>query len=183
MKPDPDEEAAALDVAPQSAADPLPPRVPFALEGVIGALLMGLLCLITFANVVTRYFTDVSLAFTEEFSVAMMVVLALAGAGAAFGRGSHIRMGFVADQLPPRGRLALEALVLLLSLVLFALLAWYGARLTLDEFRFEVGSPGLGVPQWLYTVWLPLCCLAICARIGGRLVRVLRARRSLPGGH
>ena len=62
-------------------------------------------------------------------------------------------------------------------------MSWFGAKLAYDEYRFEVLSPGLGVPQWLYTVWLPLCCLAICARICGRLVRVLRARRSLPGGH
>ena len=160
-------------------ADDLPPRVPVSLEGAIGAGLMALLCVITFANVITRYLPNVSLAFTEEFSVTLMVILALVGAAAAFARGQHLRMGFAADKLPPVPRLWLEALVLLLGMALFALIAWYGARLTWDEFSFEVSSSGLGVPQWLYTIWLPVLCVVVCARIAGRIARVLRAAGTL----
>jgi TRAP-type C4-dicarboxylate transport system permease small subunit len=58
---------------------------------------------------------------------------------------------------------------------MFAAIAWYGARLTWDEYRFEVLSPGLGVPQWLYTVTLPALSALICLRIAGRLVRVFRS--------
>jgi len=160
-------------------ADTLPPRVPVSLEGAIGAGLMALLCVITFANVVTRYLTNVSLAFTEEFSVTLMVILALVGAASAFAKGQHLRMGFAADKLSPVPRLWLEALVLLLGMALFALIAWYGARLTWDEFNFEVSSSGLGVPQWLYTMWLPVLCVVVCARIAGRIARVLQAAGNL----
>jgi len=150
--------------------------VPLSIEGAVGAALMGLLCLITFANVVTRYLTNVSIAFTEEFSVAMMVMLALVGAAAAFARNQHMRMGFLVDGLPARGRRAIELLVLALGCSLFALLVWYGSRLAWDEFRFDVGSPGLGVPQWLYTIWLPVLSALVCARIIGRMIRLVRAR-------
>ena len=160
-------------------ADDRPPRVPVSIEGALGAGLMALMCLITFANVVTRYLTNVSLAFTEEFSVALMVVLALVGAAAAFAKGQHLRMGFAADKLPPVPRLWLEALVLLLGLALFGLLAWYGARLAWDEFQFEVSSSGLGIPQWLYTMWLPVLSGVVCLRIAGRAVRVLRVAAEL----
>jgi hypothetical protein len=40
---------------------------------------MGLLALITFANVLVRYFTSQSFAWTEEFSVFLMIVLAPCG--------------------------------------------------------------------------------------------------------
>ena len=163
-------------------ADDIAPRVPVSLEGAIGAGLMALLCVITFANVVTRYLTNVSLAFTEEFSVALMVILALVGAAAAFAKGQHLRMGFAADKLPPVPRLWLEAAVLVLGMGLFALIAWYGARLTWDEYSFEVSSSGLGVPQWLYTLWLPVLCGVICARIAGRILRVLRAASAVSHG-
>ena len=36
-----------------------------------------------------------------------------------------------------------------LVVLCFGLLAWYGAWLTWDEYRFEVLSSGLGHPQWL----------------------------------
>lgn len=186
MNAHPDEPAdLARDANP---ADERPPRVPVSIEGALGAGLMGLLCLITFANVVTRYLTNVSLAFTEEFSVTLMVILALVGAAAAFAKGQHLRMGFAADKLAPVPRLWLEALVLVMGMVLFGLLVWYGARLTWDEFQFDVSSSGLGVPQWLYTIWLPVLSAVVCLRILGRILRVLRVASELgraaasPGG-
>jgi TRAP-type C4-dicarboxylate transport system permease small subunit len=142
----------------------------------VAAVLMAVLAAITFANVLVRYFTDRSFAFTEEYSVALMVVLTLVGASAAFAADRHIRMTYFVEKLGPVAQRRIEFLVLGLSLLLFLLVTWYGTRLTWDEYRFEVLSPGLGVPQWHYTVALPVIAGVICLRILGRLVRVARAR-------
>jgi TRAP-type C4-dicarboxylate transport system permease small subunit len=55
---------------------------------------------------------------------------------------------------------------------MFAVLAWYGARMAWDDYRYEVTSPALGLPQWVYSVWLPLLSLAIVLR----LLQMMRAR-------
>lgn len=151
-----------------------PPRVPAAIEGTLAAALMATLAAITFGNVLVRYFTDRSFAFTEEYSVALMVVLTLVGAASAFATDRHIRMTFFVERYGRRAQKRLEFLVLGLSLLLFALVTWYGARLAWDEYRFEVLSPGLGVPQWYYTVTLPVLAAVICLRIIGRILRVAR---------
>ena len=44
-----------------------------AIERFLMAASMGVLCLLTMANVLVRYFTDISFAFTEEISVVLMV--------------------------------------------------------------------------------------------------------------
>jgi TRAP-type C4-dicarboxylate transport system permease small subunit len=152
-----------------------PPRIPVTLEGALAAAAMAVLALITFANVLMRYFTDVSIAFTEEYSVAIMVVMTFLGSAAAFGMDRHIRVTFFTDKLSPRAARRVEVFVLACGLAVFAPLAWLGALYTWDEYRFEVLSPGLGVPQWLYTVWMPLMSVVICLRLLGRLLRVLRA--------
>ncbi|MBL8488591.1 MAG: TRAP transporter small permease subunit, partial [Rhodocyclaceae bacterium] len=54
------------------------------IERAVMALAMGLLCCITMANVVVRYLTNISFAFTEEISIALMVVMTLVGAAHAF---------------------------------------------------------------------------------------------------
>ena len=54
---------------------------------------------------------------------------------------------------------------------MFGLLAWYGARMTWVDYSFEVTSPSLGVPQWWYTIWLPLLSSLIALRV---LVLLLR---------
>jgi TRAP-type C4-dicarboxylate transport system permease small subunit len=40
-----------------------------------------------------------------------------------------------------------------------------------DDYDFEVTTPALGIPQWWYTIWLPLLSVLIVARILGALRR------------
>ncbi len=150
------------------------PRISAAIEGALAALLMAVLAAITFGNVLVRYLTDRSFAFTEEYSVALMVVLTLVGASAAFATDRHIRMTYFVEKLSRPAQKRIELLVLGLSLMLFSMVTWYGTWLTWDEYRFEVLSPGLGVPQWFYTAALPVFSAVICLRIAGRFLRVLR---------
>jgi TRAP-type C4-dicarboxylate transport system permease small subunit len=150
------------------------PRVPIAIEQALGAAVMATIACITFANVVVRYLTNISFAFTEEYSVALMVVMVLVGSAAACAGDRHIRMTFFVDRLGADARRRVEIACIALSIVMFAALAWLGARYSWDEYRFEVLSPGLGVPQWLYTVWLPLLSALCVLRLAGRLLRVAR---------
>src|SRR5690606_15934606 len=122
--------------------------VPVAVERTLAAAAMALICVISFANVVVRYFTNVSFAFTEEFSVFLLVFMTFAGASAVFAKGEHIRIGFFVDRLPPRLRTAAEALSLAATAVVFALVLYYGAVFALDQWRYGETSPGLGYPQW-----------------------------------
>ncbi len=165
--------AGAYEDAPP--ADPRnTPRVPIRIKEAAAALAMALICAITFANVVVRYLAHASFAFTEEISVFLLVVLTLVGAAAAFARDLNIRVTFFAEMLAPRPRRALELLGMGLSAVLFTLVAWYGWRFFLDDWKFGTTSPGLGIPQWMYSVWLVVLSVAIVARVLGRLWRVWR---------
>jgi TRAP-type C4-dicarboxylate transport system permease small subunit len=137
---------------------------------------MALICVITFANVVVRYLTNASFAFTEEISVFLLVVLTLVGAAAAFARDRSIRVDFFVLKLPRPAQFALELLGMALSAALFTMVAWYGWRFFLDDVKYETTSPGLGLPQWVYSVWLTVLSVLIVLRILGRLIRVGRAR-------
>jgi TRAP-type C4-dicarboxylate transport system permease small subunit len=149
-------------------------RVPVTIERAVAALSMAAVCVITFANVVVRYLTDVSFAFTEEYSIFLMVVMTLCGSAVAVAADRHIRITFVFDLLPGRLRAFAAVLAWTASLAMFVLLVWLGGRLAYDEWRFEETSPGLGVPQFLYTMWLPILGFVVLLRIVGRLVRAFR---------
>jgi TRAP-type C4-dicarboxylate transport system permease small subunit len=157
----------------QSRGEP-PPRVPVKIEEFFAALAMALICCITFANVVVRYFTDVSFAFTEEFSIFLMVVLTLFGAAAAFARDTNIRMTFITERLPKNVARLAEYLAMALSAAMFAVMAWYGWFLFMDDWQYETTSPGIGIPQWIYTIWLPGLSAVIFLRIVGRIIRLVR---------
>ncbi len=159
---------AGLETAPPET------KVPVTLERALAALAMAALCVVTFANVVTRYLTDVSLAFTEEYSIFLLVVMTLLGSSVAAAADRHIRITILADRLPPPLRRVAELAAWSAALAMFGFLVWYGGRLTYDQWRFEETSPGLGYPQWIYTVWLPLLSAVVAARVAGRIVRTAR---------
>jgi len=129
---------------------------------------MGALCLLTMANVLVRYFTDLSFAFTEEISVVLMVIMTLVGASHAFSSNHHIAILYFVERLP-KLRKAARRLAIGCSLLMFLLLVWFGARMTWDDYQYEVTSPSLGVPQWWYSFWLPALSLLIVIRLIGVL--------------
>ena len=152
-----------------------PPRVPAGIERFFAAMAMALLTLITFANVVVRYLTNFSFAFTEEYSVFLMVVMAFFGASAAFATNRHIRMTFFTERVSGHVARRIEYVLLAIAILMFALLVWYGGKYTYDVWRFEETSAGLGVPVWIYWIWLPMMSAIIVLRLIGRFVRVARA--------
>ncbi|MBM3568828.1 MAG: TRAP transporter small permease [Alphaproteobacteria bacterium] len=162
-----------------ATASPVPIRLARALAGAgleraLAGAAMGVIFVITFANVVVRYLTDVSFAFTEELSIFLMVVMTFLGASAAFALNRHLRMDAAVGLLGAGAKRGIEVLVMALCLTMFGLLVWYGWKLAWDDFKFDTTSPGLGVPQWWYTIWLPLLATVIMARIAERLWRIWR---------
>ncbi|MFT3778174.1 MAG: TRAP transporter small permease [Ottowia sp.] len=157
------------------------PRVPLAIEDWLTVLIMALLALITFANVLVRYFTDASFAWTEEVSIFLMIVLAMVAGSAAVARNRHIRIEYFADSGPEARQRALARFGAAMVALLFALMTVLSARVLYDDVRYGETSPGIGVPQWWYTMWLPIISAAITLRAIGLLRRGGRAAADNPG--
>ena len=137
------------------------------IEDWLTVIIMALLACITFANVLVRYFTDASFAWTEEISIFLMILLAMVAGSAAVARDQHIRIEFLTSGGTATRKRALARLGAACVALLFMLLAVLSARVVWDDWRFEETSPGIGVPQWWYTIWLPVCSLAITIRAIG----------------
>lgn len=149
----------------------------------LAALALLGICLISLGNVVVRYATDASFAFTEEFSVFLLVVLTFGGAAVAARCHVHIRIELVEGFLSPRWRAVLYVLQWAASVLLLGLVVWYGSLLAWEEYGWESLSPGLGYPTWIYIVWLPLLCLAIIWRLTQSMLERCRTSRDTGGQH
>jgi len=169
--------AKASDAAPVAAASPESEPRSLRLEDWLTVIVMASLALITFANVLVRYFTNSSFAWTEEISVFLMIVLALVAGSAAVARDQHIRIEYFAEGGSALRSKRLAQLGALCVAVLFGLIAVLSVRVVWDDYRFGETSPGIGVPQWWYSIWLPVLATLIAARAVGLLVR--RSREAL----
>ncbi|MBX3453281.1 TRAP transporter small permease [Ferrovibrio sp.] len=151
------------------------PFHPLRWEDWLAAIAMGLLAVITFANVLVRYLTDQSFAWTEEYSTALMLILTLAAAGAAVSRDRHIRIELFFSTGSANRQRVLALVSAAASLGAFGILTGLGVKFAYDDFQYDVTSPGIGLPQWWYSSWLPALGLAICLRALIHLIRVWRS--------
>ena len=146
------------------------------IDEILGAAAMAVICLISFSNVVVRYATDISFAFTEEFSVFLLVFMTLIGTALAFATGEHIRIGFFVERMGRRCRGLAAAASLLATVIVFSLVLYYGAGFAYDQWEFEETSAGLGYPSWIYSIWLPILAAVILYRVLQRAWRVWTGR-------
>lgn len=133
-------------------------------ERALGAAALLIIALISLGNVITRYITGGSFSFTEELSVFLLVLMSLAGASVALRDDRHIRISLLERALPPawRQKLILIQGVGILSVLL--LISYYGGKMAWEEYQWGSESPGLGLPQWWYLIWLPILSITMTLR-------------------
>ncbi len=174
-----------MSASPQPTPGPAGPgeavRVPLKIEDWLTVIAMALMALITFANVLVRYFTNQSFAWTEEISVFLMIVLALVAGSAAVARNRHIRIETFAEGGTAARRRTLARFGAFMVFLLFTLMAVLSSRLVWDHIKYDETSPGIGVPQWWYSIWLPVMSVAIAGRALGLFAR--SDRESAPVAH
>jgi C4-dicarboxylate transporter DctM subunit len=107
--------------------------------------------------VLVRYFTSQSFAWTEEFSVFLMIVLALVAGSAAVARNRHIRIEYFSDNGSMARQQAPGAIRRADGVPAVRADRRAEHAHGVGRLPFEETSPGIGVPQWWYTVWLPVC--------------------------
>lgn len=112
---------------------------------------------LTVGNVIARTFFGTSLAFAEEISQFLIVLVTFLGLGYAAGKGRHIRMTALYDQLPERRRKALTVLISATTSALLFYLTYLATRYALETVR-TLGSvsPALRVPLWIVYLSAPI---------------------------
>ncbi len=143
---------------------------------------LGTMTAVTFANVLDRKFLHIGLAFAEELTVSLFVWTSLLGAAVATRRGAHLGFSYIADRLPPAGRLAVELFAGVATLLVFGLLGYYGIGWVATQYRYGATTPAMGWPAWLFGLAVPVGSSVIVLRTLGAMLRAARpgARRAGP---
>jgi TRAP-type C4-dicarboxylate transport system permease small subunit len=148
------------------------------LEEGLCAVLFAIMALVTFANIVTRYLMKYSFAFTEEIVVSFFVWLTLLGTAIAFREQSHLGFSFIIERLSKNTQKILLWLSAGLGAALFTCLIYFSLGQISEEVLLGITSSGIGIPQWWYTIGMPVWSVLVVIRIfqGAR-----RASRKMGG--
>ena len=144
-------------------------------EEILGSIILMVMAVITFANVITRYFIFHALSFTEEVTINMFVWLVMLGTAIAFKKNAHLSMTFIYDRFPPKWRKSFFFFSTFLSFGFFALLAYLGYIEVCDEIDLGVTTESLAIPVCYYTIAVPVFSILICIRIAQSALKTIRA--------
>lgn len=124
---------------------------------VIGSF--AVIVIVTFVNVLSRYIFKASLAFSEELTIDFLVVMTMMGAVVGIRLGAHLGFTYLVENAKGQvRRIMLITGTVLIVLFLAVLLIW-GGEMTIAQAIRGRATPSLGIPQWLFTLSIPLAGL------------------------
>src|SRR5579862_8101378 len=142
-------------------------RALLALTRSLSALLLAMSVVVNFANIVGRYFFNVSITWAEEVMLFLMVGCVFTGCCAVAWEGRQIKMDVVVSMLPAKMR---ELLALFSELVLTAAavtaFAWpVITQLAAFDERSQAANFPLVIPQAMIPIGYSLMALLVAVRL------------------
>ncbi len=120
------------------------------------AISLGAMLLLNFGNVLSRYFLNLSMSFTEEITTNLFVWSCFLGASAAAKRGAHLGLSVFTDLLPAKWQRLVALIVSIMSLVLFAVIIWTSIGMVNSQLASSQTTPALGIPEWTMGIAVPV---------------------------
>lgn len=124
-------------------------------EDTLLVVLLTAMTLLASAQILLRNGFNTGFIWADELLRIMVLWLALAGAVAASRADRQINIDVLSRWLPPRLRMAVDAVVDMFTAVVCGVLAWYASRFVLEAKEF--GDTLLGdLPAWWFEIILPI---------------------------
>lgn len=145
-------------------------------EEILGSILLAIMVTIAFLNVIVRYCTSFSFAWSEELTINFFVWITMLGAAMAFREGSNLAMVIFYQSLRPAFRKYCIYFSAVICIIFFGALFYTGCIEVIDEYELDSISESLGIPVWWYTIATPLFSLLIIYRMLQRTFSEIKNR-------
>ena len=161
------------------------------LKGVRGLLLLTrnlaatlLVCsvLVNFANIIGRYFFNVSIIWAEEIMLFLMVGCVFTGCCAVAWEGRHIRMDVLVSAMPKPVRDLLELAFELLLIATSALVAIFSWPVVSQLAEFDERSAAANFPMVIPQAMIPIGYTLMALVVAIRLLTGPRRNKRQPDG-
>jgi TRAP-type transport system small permease protein len=144
----------------------------------IASVTIGVMMMLTVADVFMRYVFARPITGSTEMIEFMMVVLILAVIPAAMAH-RHISVDVLTERLTPKGQAFFDAIMLLASCWLVAVMGWRAFRACLFMIKNDVRSPTLDIPIFpFYIVVAAAFIFLFIAMIVLVLQRIVEVRKA-----
>lgn len=127
------------------------------IESLVAGLFLGVITLIIFSEVVTRFLLNYTPPGTEEIATFCFIWFVLFGSVTATKKYSHVKIEILVSRFGPRKRLLLTIIVDALVIFFSVYLALYGY--TYMQLEMLSRSAILEIPEGFFILPIPLCAV------------------------
>ena len=136
----------------------------------LAAVCLALLAIVILAEVVSNWLFNTSLEFSWEYGAFFMAAAFFLGLGWTLGEGGHVRVGILAEHLPPGASRLLDIVATAFGLIIAGFLTYALAGLTWSSFidgsrTFTATATPLAIPQAVITAGAAILTLQLAARL------------------
>lgn len=124
----------------------------------IGSILLGILTVMVFGEVVSRYVFGSSHDSVSELSQKFMLSAVFLNSGPVLRRGGHLILEFILTRIKGRTRVAIQAALMAITAIAALVLLWGAVQVTMGY--IATGQVSLAQelkwPVWIYYISLPI---------------------------
>lgn len=116
-------------------------------------------------NVFARYVLNHSIGSLFELMILLAIAVYWLGVATSERTQGHLGMSFVVSRLPAGLRKLTELLRVCVIVAFLVVAAYSGAMLAIGQIQSRSISGTLGMPLWIFSIFIPLGCLLMLLRV------------------
>lgn len=126
------------------------------IEKAVSCVCVTIMAVLVFANVIARYVFNHSLAFSDEMSTYLFVLMSFMGTAIAARRKAHLGLSIVTDRVSPSARKVINIVMYLIAALFCLLIVIFGVQMVLSQYRLGQETAAMQWPEWIYGSFVPI---------------------------
>ena len=126
------------------------------LEKIVSCVCVITMSILVFLNVIARFVFNSSLAFSDEISTYLFVLMCFMGTAIAARRGAHLGLSIVTDRVSPKARTIIGMVMYGISALFCLLIVIFGVQMVISQYQLGQQSAAMQWPEWIYGSFVPV---------------------------
>jgi len=126
------------------------------IEKFVASVCVVIMAVLVFANVIARKVFDNSLAFSDEMSTYLFVLMSFMGTAIAARRNAHLGLSIITDRVKPRTRTIINMITYGIAALFCLLIIIFGIQMVISQYQLGQETAAMQWPEWIYGSFVPI---------------------------
>lgn len=126
------------------------------IEKFVASVCVVVMAILVFANVIARKVFDHSLAFSDEMSTYLFVLMSFMGTAIAARRHAHLGLSIITDRVKPRTRTIINMTTYAIAALFCLLIVIFGVQMVISQYQLGQETAAMQWPEWIYGSFVPI---------------------------